>query len=63
MSSLIFFVYPDLKGSLENQFTLPGGGVNRLIFRRFEKKAEIPYIHDKLSEMCNFMKFVNTTII
>jgi hypothetical protein len=32
---LIFFVYPDLKGSEENQFTPPGAGVNKLIFKLF----------------------------
>ncbi|HBH84814.1 MAG: hypothetical protein A2X05_09900 [Bacteroidetes bacterium GWE2_41_25] len=31
---LIFFVYPDPKGSEENQFTPPGAGVNKLIFKR-----------------------------
>ena len=34
-NSLIFFVYPDPKGSEENQFTPPGVGVNKLIFKRF----------------------------
>ena len=33
--SLIFFVYPDPKGSEENQFTPFGDGVNKLIFKRF----------------------------
>jgi hypothetical protein len=33
--SLIFFVYPDPKGSEENQFTPLGAGVNKLIFKRF----------------------------
>jgi hypothetical protein len=33
--SLIFFVYPDPKGSEENQFTPPGVGVNKLIFERY----------------------------
>ena len=33
--SLIFFVYPDPKGSEENQFTPPGDGVNKLIFKRY----------------------------
>jgi hypothetical protein len=33
--SLIFFVYPDPKGSEENQFTPLGVGVNKLIFKRF----------------------------
>jgi hypothetical protein len=32
---LIFFVYPDPKGSEENQFTPLGAGVNKLIFKRF----------------------------
>jgi hypothetical protein len=32
---LIFFVYPDPKGSEENQFTPFGAGVNKLIFKRF----------------------------
>ncbi|HAM09218.1 MAG: hypothetical protein A2X05_05515 [Bacteroidetes bacterium GWE2_41_25] len=32
---LIFFVYPGPKGSEENQFTPPGDGVNKLIFKRF----------------------------
>ena len=31
---LIFFVYPDPMGSEENQFTPPGAGVNKLIFKR-----------------------------
>jgi hypothetical protein len=31
---LIFFVYPGPKGSEENQFTPPGDGVNKLIFKR-----------------------------
>ncbi len=31
---LIFFVYPDPKGSEENQFTPLGAGVNKLIFKR-----------------------------
>jgi len=35
MPSLIFFVYPDPKGSEENQFTPLGAGVNKLIFKRF----------------------------
>jgi hypothetical protein len=35
MDPLIFFVYPDPKGSEENQFTPPGAGVNKLIFKRF----------------------------
>ena len=30
---LIFFVYPDPKGSEENQFTPLGAGVNKLIFK------------------------------
>jgi len=33
-NSLIFFVYPSPKGSEENQFTPPGVGVNKLIFKR-----------------------------
>jgi hypothetical protein len=33
--SLIFFVYPDPRGSEENQFTPLGAGVNKLIFKRF----------------------------
>jgi len=33
-SLLIFFVYPDPKGSEENQFTPLGAGVNKLIFKR-----------------------------
>jgi hypothetical protein len=33
---LIFFVYPDPKGSEENQFTPLGAGVNKLIFKRFK---------------------------
>jgi hypothetical protein len=33
--SLIFFFYPDPKGSEENQFTPLGAGVNKLIFYRF----------------------------
>jgi len=32
---LIFFVYPDPRGSEENQFTPLGDGVNKLIFKRF----------------------------
>ena len=32
---LIFFVYPDPKGSEENQFTPLGDGVNKLIFERW----------------------------
>jgi hypothetical protein len=32
---LIFFVYSDPKGSEENQFTPPGAGVNKLIFKQF----------------------------
>jgi predicted alpha-1,2-mannosidase len=32
---LIFFVYPDPKGSEENQFTPLGAGVNKLIFKRY----------------------------
>ena len=32
---MIFFVYPDPKGSEENQFTPLGAGVNKLIFKRF----------------------------
>jgi len=32
---LTFFVYPDPKGSEENQFTPLGDGVNKLIFKRF----------------------------
>jgi len=32
---LIFFVYPDPKGSEENQFTPLGAGVNKLIFKQF----------------------------
>jgi hypothetical protein len=32
---LIFFVYPDPRGSEENQFTPLGAGVNKLIFERF----------------------------
>jgi len=35
MTSLIFFVYPNPKGSEENQFTPLGAGVNKLIFKRF----------------------------
>jgi len=35
MPSLIFFVYPDPKGSEENQFTPLEAGVNKLIFKRF----------------------------
>jgi hypothetical protein len=31
--NLIFFVYPDPKGSEENQFTPLGAGVNKLIFK------------------------------
>jgi hypothetical protein len=31
---LIFFVYPDPRGSEENQFTPLGAGVNKLIFKR-----------------------------
>jgi hypothetical protein len=34
MSLLIFFVYPNPKGSEENQFTPLGDGVNKLIFKR-----------------------------
>jgi len=34
MSLLIFFVYPNPKGSEENQFTPHGDGVNKLIFKR-----------------------------
>ena len=34
---LIFFVYPDPKGSEENQFTPLGDGVNKLIFKRIWK--------------------------
>jgi hypothetical protein len=30
---LIFFVYPGPEGSEENQFTPPGDGVNKLIFK------------------------------
>jgi hypothetical protein len=33
-SQIDFFVYPDPKGSEENQFTLLGDGVNKLIFER-----------------------------
>jgi hypothetical protein len=33
-AQLIFFVYPDPKGSEENQFTPLGAGVNKLIFKR-----------------------------
>jgi len=33
MISLIFFVYPDPKGSEENQFTPLGVGVKKLIFK------------------------------
>jgi hypothetical protein len=36
MISLIFFVYPDPKGSEENQFTPLGAGVNKLIFKLFK---------------------------
>ena len=36
MNLLIFFVYPDPKGSEENQFTPLGDGVNKLIFKRFK---------------------------
>ena len=32
---MIFFVYPDPKGSEENQFTPLGAGVNKLIFKRY----------------------------
>jgi hypothetical protein len=32
--SLIFFVYPDPRGSEENQFTPLGDGVTKLIFER-----------------------------
>ena len=32
---MIFFAYPDPKGSEENQFTPLGAGVNKLIFKRF----------------------------
>jgi hypothetical protein len=39
MNALIFFVYPDPKGSEENQFTPLGTGVNKLIFTLFK----IPY--------------------
>ena len=35
LDPLIFFVYPDPKGSEENQFTPPGAGVNKLIFERY----------------------------
>jgi len=35
LNSLIFFVYPDPKGSEENQFAPLGAGVNKLIFKRF----------------------------
>jgi hypothetical protein len=38
---LIFFVYPDPKGSEENQFTPPGDGVNKLIFERFEIRYQL----------------------
>jgi hypothetical protein len=37
INSLIFFVYPDPKGSEENQFTPLGDGVNKLIFEQFMK--------------------------
>jgi hypothetical protein len=33
-NALIFFVYPDPKGSEENQFTPLGDGVNKLIFKQ-----------------------------
>jgi hypothetical protein len=33
---LIFFVYPDPKGSEENQFTPLGDGVNKLIFELWD---------------------------
>jgi hypothetical protein len=33
MNFLIFFDYPDPKGSEENQFTPLGAGVNKLIFK------------------------------
>ena len=35
INPLIFFVYPDPKGSEENQFTPLGDGVNKLIFKHF----------------------------
>jgi hypothetical protein len=34
--SLIFFDYPDPKGSEENQFTPFRDGVNKLIFKLFQ---------------------------
>jgi len=33
---LIFFVYPNPRGSEETQFTHPGAGVKKLIFERLE---------------------------
>jgi hypothetical protein len=39
---LVFFVYPNPKGSEENQFTPPGDGVNKLVFKRhFSIKSQI----------------------
>jgi hypothetical protein len=35
INPLIFFVYPGPMGSEENQFTPPGDGVNKLIFKRY----------------------------
>jgi hypothetical protein len=37
--SLIFFVYPDPKGSEENQFAPPGAGVTKLIFQEYNGSA------------------------
>jgi len=34
---LIFFLHPGPKGSEENQFTPLGDGVNKLIFKRFNR--------------------------
>jgi hypothetical protein len=35
LRKLIFFVYPNPKGSEENQFTPLGDGVNKLIFEQW----------------------------
>jgi len=34
-NALIFFAYPDPRGSEENQFTPLVDGVNKLIFKRY----------------------------
>jgi len=48
---MIFFVYPDPRGSEENQFTPPGEGVNKLIFEPGESYIYFSNLKSEIKQL------------